>query len=79
MPIRCISKFLNFYQIFEKLFAASSYFHVLVSHNGDSKKFEEHSGWTFSGQESEGIGVSRDITYANFVEHLYAILGVSRS
>ena len=51
----------------------------MVSYNGEWKQSGEHSGWTFSGKESKGLNVSRDITYANLIDHLYDLLGFERS
>ena len=58
---------------------SSSRIHVLVSHNGEWKQSAEHSGWTFSGKKSKGLGVSRDISYANLIDHLSDLLGFDRS
>ena len=39
----------------------------------------EHSSWTFTSKESKGLDVSREITYANLIDHLYDLLGYDRS
>ena len=40
---------------------------------------EGYRGWIFTGKESKGIGVSREITYANLIDRLYDLLGYDRN
>ena len=51
----------------------------MVSYNEEYKQSREHSSWTFSGKESKGPDVSRDIIYANLIDCLYDLLGFDRS
>ena len=49
--------------------------HVLVSYNGEWKQLRKHSGWTFTGKESNIIGMLIEIIYANLIDRLYDLLG----
>ena len=51
----------------------------MVSYNGEWKQSRENNGSTFTGKESKGLGVLREITYANLIDRLYDLLGYDRN
>ena len=74
-----IHVFLMWFQCFLFAVSSSSRIHILISYNGEWKQLRDHSGWTFTGKESKVLSVSREITYANLIDHLYDLLGYDRS